>query len=722
MFKFLLLFLLIVAYGVAKDDEKVEVFASKMNTETNIITAENEVVVVYKDYILYAKKAIYNKNSADLELFGNVRANQNGNMKLLGEYAKMNISRKTRSFKPFFMLEQKSQVWLSTEDAHAEDNILDTGAGVLSGCDATKPLWKMEFGSSDYNTDTMWLNLYNTRLYIYDIPVFYTPYFGYSLDTTRRTGLLPPIIGLSSGEGFYYEQPIYIAEQNWWDLELRPQIRTNRGNGLYGALRFVDSNQSQGALSFGYFKEKQEYVLKHGLANQKHYGFNLLYENQNVLNNWFGSDLKGQSGLYVDITDMNDVDYLNLSKNDVTSNVTSQQIISRTNLFYNTDEDYFGAYMKYYKDLRYKNNDETIQNLPSLHYHNYLNTLLQNHLLYSVDVQSNNFYRKIGKNATQTDLNIPLTLQTSLLDEYLTLGYKAGLYAQHTAFSSHDQNSLRDEKYKDGFFGRNSHTIYASSQQSKVYENFTHVIDFGTQYTFAGGEFENGYYKDQGSYCSKEQNQLDPLCDFYNIARIDRNLQLYFSQYLYDIYGSQIIYHKLSQNIKYDGIDSGAGELENELDYQISKNLNFYNNLFYNYDRSMIVKNYNKISYSDGTINLGLSHMSRKYFLNKIPDTNYLTSSVGYRYNQHYSYNMAYSYDMELKEKKSFEVGFLYEKRCWDFGLRYVEVNRPILNKAGLAESVYDKIIYILIRLKPFMAQKDKNSGFVCRLPSRDNE
>ena len=56
----------------------------------------------------------------------------------------------------------------------------------------------------------MWFNMYNARLYIYDIPVFYTPYFGYSLDTTRQTGLLMPSVGISSDEGFYYEQPFKL--------------------------------------------------------------------------------------------------------------------------------------------------------------------------------------------------------------------------------------------------------------------------------------------------------------------------------------------------------------------------------------------------------------------------------------------------------------------------------------------------------------------------------
>ncbi|MFA7069404.1 MAG: LPS assembly protein LptD [Sulfurimonas sp.] len=699
-------------------DDHVEIFATKSETQNNIIRAEGEVVVVYKDYILYAKRAIYDKNKSELELFENVRASEDGKMKFLGEYAKLNTLEKTRHFKPFFMLENNTRSWINAHEANGKENIVDTGHGVVSSCEEQNPLWKMEFSSSDYNTDSMWLNLYNARLYLYDFPVFYTPYFGYSLDTTRRTGLLPPTIGVSSGEGFYYEQPIYIAEQNWWDLELRPQIRTNRGKGLYGIFRFVDAKDSKGVLSFGQFNEKLSYMKKHDLANQKHYGFNFLYDNKNVLNNWFNLDLDGQSGLYTDITDMNDVDYLNLSKNDVTQNATSLQIISRANLFYNTDSDYFGAYAKYYKDLRYKSNDETIQNLPSFHYHRYLDTLFDDHFIYNIDFQTNNFYRKIGKNAIQSDLNIPLTLQTSLLDEYLTLGYTANLYAQHTAYSGSDKNKTKDELYESGVFARNYHSIYTSTQLSKAYEDFAHVIDMGAEYTFAGGEFEEGFYKNQGDYC--KDNPTDSLCDFYNIKEIEKKLSLYFSQYFYDPSGVQRVYHKLSQSFRQDGPNRGRSELENELDWQISKDISFYNNMFYNYDRHEFSKNYNKLSYNDGTYNLAISHMRQKYYLPRKNDTSYLTSSFGYRYNQHYSMNLAYNYDLELKLKKSLEVGFMYEKRCWDFGLIYVENNRPILRSDGSSKSIYDKMVYIVMRLKPFMPKRDRESGFIYRFPQKD--
>ena len=115
--------------------------------------------------------------------------------------------------------------------------------------------------------------------------------------------------------------------------------------------------------------------------------------------------------------------------------------------------------------------------------------------------------------------------------------------------------------------------------------------------------------------------------------------------------------------------------------------------------------------------------MYRDTFLPKTatysPVTSYMTSTVRYKYDKHYSYNFRLDYDLERSEKKSFEIGFLYQKRCWDFGLTYLENNRPILNLNGLSDSVYDRFIYLTIRLKPIMKNEGRLSGFVYRLPDK---
>ncbi|MFT7004287.1 MAG: LPS-assembly protein [Sulfurimonas sp.] len=701
MLKLLTLFLILTSFlfAVEKED-KVEIYATTIESQNNIVTTSGEVTVVYKDYMLSAKKAIYDKNSGILELFDNIRAYQGKKYKLLGDYAKLNISKKERIFKPFFMLEKESNVWISADEGCALDKDFDIQSGVLSGCDPIDPLWQMNFSSSTYNSDDMWLNIYNARIFIYDIPVFYTPYFGFSLDTTRRTGLLTPAFGISSDEGFYYEQPIYVAEQNWWDLELKTQVRTSRGFGAYSIFRFVDSKVSSGEFTTGYFKEYDSYFESEDLEYNTHYGFNFNYENSDVIDQWFGTSLEGQSGLYMDLNNLNDVDYINLSSNNSSDNVTSSLVTSKINLFYNTEDNYFATYFKYYKDLTEDSNEETLQNLPVFEYHRYLETFFGDHLLYNLDIQSDNTYRELGKHATQTDVTIPVTLQGNFFDEYLNLSYESNVYAQYSKFSGSEETSTGD--YNNGYIARNYHTFSASTQLTRAFENVTHVLDLSTTYTIAGEESRTGYYKDYESYCSNSANADDDICEFYEISTIDNEQQFNFTQYLYDSKGSQIFYHKLAQTVSYESSEDALGELENELDYKISNNISYYNDIFYDYYENKFSEINNKLTFTGGGLSLSLSHAYEDTFDDSL-NTSYITSSASYTYDSHYSYIGSYNYDIENELINSTSIGFLYKKRCWDFGVKFVETNSPTLSTSGSTSS-FDRYIYFTINLKPLIS------------------
>ncbi len=699
-----------VSRGLMSVGSKMQVYATKIESDDTKMYASGDVLVLYGDQYLSANIVVYDREKGEMELFGNIVVMKGADYFALGEYAHYNLSQKERTISPFYMTDKKSRVWLSCEYAHALDKDFDLQSGMISGCDPTDPLWTMYFSSSDYNSETKWLNIYNARLHLYEVPVFYMPYFGYSLDTTRRTGLLIPSFGLSSSEGFYYQQSIYIAEHDEWDLELRPQIRTDRGEGLYATLRFVDSKVSRGEITTGIFKEKRDYYQEYKLQNDRHFGFNIKYENYDFLKEWFSLDAVGQSGFYTDINWMNDIDYINLaSRNDETEYSTTFQILSRVNAFYNEENNYVGSYFKFYRDLSSDKNDETLQNLPTLHYHHYLESFMDEHLLTNIDVTVNNLYRPTGKTAIKSNIDIPLILQTSVFDDYLDLSYQASLNARHISFGGDPDDEHLATEYESGQYYRDVHTINAGTYLAKGYDDFTHTMAFKAAYSKAGSEYRDGYYKKIDRLCDPTSPEYDPdhpnydLCSYYNISEIQEETRLVITQYLFDERGKQFFYHRITQGINHDNNDEFS-ELENEFTWQITDAVSFNSDTFWDHQKNYLSKQVSGFGYNDGVVRLKLSH----FFEDKLrrgdendPDSNYLTSSVSYQYDRHYRYFAGYDYDFETQVKKKAEVGFLYKKRCWDFGLRYVENNRPILQSGGVSNSVYDKYIFVTVMLKP---------------------
>jgi LPS-assembly protein len=331
--------------------DTIELFGVQVDANGSIANTSGSPVMVYQDQILSANRLTYDNNTSIIEAFGNVNVYKAGQYHVVSDYSKLNLDKDTRYSKPYYSFDSNSSAWMSADEASGCENKIDLASGIVSGCNSTDPLWKIHFSQADYNTQTMWVNIYNALLYIEDVPVMYMPYFGYPTDRTRRTGLMIPSFGLSNSEGFYYEQPIYWAPTHWFDVTFTPQIRTNRGNGIYADMRFVDSPTSKGSVKLGYFSEQSDYAKEYDLANAQHYGFGLDYQHKDVLKNWFGIDLEGESGLYMSGMWMNDVDYLNLQQNNKINNITANQIFSRINGYYSSEDNYMGVYFKHYQYL-----------------------------------------------------------------------------------------------------------------------------------------------------------------------------------------------------------------------------------------------------------------------------------------------------------------------------------------------------------------------------------
>ncbi|NOQ31935.1 MAG: LPS assembly protein LptD [Helicobacteraceae bacterium] len=696
------LLLLFITSVLLAEKESVELFSNSVDVNGSVVKATDDVVLLKQNELLQADRIIYDRNSSEVELFGNVLAIENDKFKFVSEYTKMNIKKDTQFFEPFFMLSLNENLWVSSKEASSCQGNFDLKSGITSGCDPEDPLWKIEFSSADYSKENKWLNMYNTRLHFKEVPILYLPYLGFPLDDRRHSGLLMPSLGFSSDEGIYYEQPIYIASEDNWDLELRPQVRTMRGAGLYSKLRFVDSKNSFGEVKFGYFDEKKEYMDKYSLANESDYGFGIHYENSDFLSSWLGLKTSGQSGLYTDINWMNNVEYINLSTNDTLKSATTSQVESVVNMFYTEKKDYIGAYFKYFRDLNIQDNDTTLQKLPTLQYHHYLETFLNNHLLTNVDMDIDNLYRPQGKRALQSQINIPLTLQSSVFDDYLDLSYKVELHGRQITFGGNRQpDETKDENYNSGTYARYTNILSAGTHLSRSFEKVSHTMSLNAEYLKAGESYDSGFYKDNRVEC-KDFSTLDECTSFYNISDINDATQLKFSQYIFDKKGNELLYHRLVQRVAYNPLEERLGELENEIRYNINSSFSFYNDTFYNHQREIITKTVNSLSYKNDSFDFTLNHSYSNTLNNSVEQySSYLTTALNYQYDKHYRYFGDYQYDFENQIKKNSTIGMMYTKKCWDFGVRLVENNRPILTTAG-SSSIRDHYIYFTFALKPF--------------------
>ena len=81
----------------------------------------------------------------------------------------------------------------------------------------------------------------NGVMHFFDVPIAYIPYFTAPTSSQRRSGILAPVAGYNSNNGFDITQPYYVNIAPNHDLLLLPRYMSERGLQLGAGYRFMDS-------------------------------------------------------------------------------------------------------------------------------------------------------------------------------------------------------------------------------------------------------------------------------------------------------------------------------------------------------------------------------------------------------------------------------------------------------------------------------------------------
>ena len=698
-----ILFLIpVCVFSLSAAVQDVQLLADDVKQDKGIVTANKNVVVYSQEYLVTADCAVYDQNNSVIELFGNVNMMKGKDEVSRSNYAKLNLKNNNAAFESLFMMNKDMEVWMRSDESSSDSEYYRVRKAMVSSCNVQDPDWSITSSSAMLNKQSKFLHLFNPVFRIANVPVFYLPYFGFSTDTTRRTGLLPPELGYGKSEGFYYKQPVYFAPYNEWDLEFDPQIRTNRGTGIYGAFRFTDSPDSRGEISFGSFTDKNSYRAKQKsetsnraeLKNKTHKGVGLKYERDKLIKYLSEADL--QEGMWIDATKLNDIDYLNLKGRD---DDYDSLVTSKFNYFIANDDHYFGAYAKYYIDtekIGSKNeNKDTLQELPSLQYHKFTDDIVLPNILYSIDLQSHRYDRKIGVRATQYEFTLPASVHVPLFDDSLTFSFYEYLYASRINYEN-KINSFDDKREdKHANFVNNYHKFALHTDLAKAYESFYHTLNFGAEYLLPG--YRKGNLDDEFIY-DKDLNEYE---NFLAQDQSKEEVSGYLTQYFFNGSGRKVVKHSISQG--YYTKDDEYSNLKNAIYLYPFENFSLYNKLEYSHKDRELKKVQNGLYYTHDLFWINMLHTMKKsdsLAKNSATKDSYFTSSAGVKLPHQYSLIGGWQYDLERSYTKSWRVGVLHQRKCWNYGLIYQHDVEPTTTTNGSA-STKKSGIYFTINFYP---------------------
>ncbi len=687
MFKSLFILICLFIFLEAKQ-EKFNIIASDVKTINKILTAKGNVVIFSPTYYMTAKKIIYDQNKNTLELFDDVIILKNNNIQLQSNYSFLNLNNDDLYQKPSMLFEDENNLWIKSKNSLRNDDIVNANDSSLSTCDCEDPDWSLRVSSSSYDLDKKWINTFHTRFYIKNIPIFYMPYFGFSTSQKRQTGLLRPTMGYSSAEGVFYSQALFIAPKDNYDIEIIPQFRSKRGNGIYTYIRYADSPTSMMKFKIAYFQEKKSFVKEYNLRSNEHYGANFNYKKYNIFYNDLNTNLNARDGFYVNLEYLNDIEFRTLEENKYKSS-SEKKIESKINYYFDTSKYYTGAYFRYYIDTIKQSNANTIQELPKLQFHSYSKPLILKKLLYSIDAKYTRYSRSQELNVNEYEVFIPFSYSFPLLKNYINISLKEEINLKKYDYSN---SSI---KYEDGVYAHNNTILEISSDLIKPYDDYVHTMNLNLQYS--------------------RPNDFKKSGDLYKVTNLDKNLRPFpltknkksmsfgINQSLYDSSNlKQIINHKLRQTIVYDKDDNlKLQNMENEIIYNYILG-SVSNKFIYNHQDKKLIESSSSFSLTYDNYYMKLGHYISKETLHSgKEDLESYQVNLKYKLSRDYSIGYEKKYDMinHIASKQSLIL--FIEDKCWSANIKLQrEMTAASTNKKyGLKQD----IIYFQLFLKPFL-------------------
>ena len=210
--------------------QKINILSDKAfrKTSENEFEAIGNVVITHLKNSIYGERAKINFTSGDAEIIGNVRY-ISPEMTLYGTKLKYNFLTgeidldNARMLSENFVVTGKKILQNIPTIVYAEEAEYTT-------CRDCPESWSV-FGKNITIEVGKYVKIKHAYVKINGVVAMYFPYIVFPIKQKRESGLLFPLIGFSSKDGFRYQQPFFWAIDDYRDTTITPSTFGKRGLG-----------------------------------------------------------------------------------------------------------------------------------------------------------------------------------------------------------------------------------------------------------------------------------------------------------------------------------------------------------------------------------------------------------------------------------------------------------------------------------------------------------
>jgi LPS-assembly protein len=248
-----------IGAGIEITDPNVIQILSKSSSieKDQFAKFDGGVTLITKEQKISAQALEFNRNSSTFNAQGNIHFQNTG----IDVFADR-----------LYASESSQATTLSGASYHLSDSLAHGEAGELfisndgqliltdssfTTCYGEVPDWIISASEIKISAQENTGEAYNAVVKVFDVPVFYVPYFSFPISNDRKTGFLFPSIGSSKKSGLEIETPYYLNLADNMDATITPRYMSKRGTQLLTEFRYLSGEQA-GAINIEYLNNDKE--------------------------------------------------------------------------------------------------------------------------------------------------------------------------------------------------------------------------------------------------------------------------------------------------------------------------------------------------------------------------------------------------------------------------------------------------------------------------------
>jgi LPS-assembly protein len=249
--------------GLRPDELYMEADLVTYDDKAQIATATGEVEVRYQGRTLRANELVYDQTRGVITAKGDAQIlNADGTSEYADEIVLDEDLRAGAAIGFSARLQKNVKLAAATavrrdETHHELNRAIYTPCDICVGDEPKTPTWSIRADKVVQDKDRQIVWYRNAVIQVFGAPVLYLPVFWHTdPQAQRKSGLLPPKLGVSDRRGVSYEQPYVQVISPYSDLVISPQINTavNPFLNLHYRKRFY-SGQVEARVGYTYEKD-----------------------------------------------------------------------------------------------------------------------------------------------------------------------------------------------------------------------------------------------------------------------------------------------------------------------------------------------------------------------------------------------------------------------------------------------------------------------------------